>query len=310
VIFTFFFIGIAQCSHHEEKLEKFFQSSNSTHTNNWAVLVCTSRFWFNYRHIANTLSIYRTVKRLGLPDSQILLLLADDMACNPRNPFPGEIFNNQNHQLNVYGENIEVDYRGYEVSVKNFLRILTGRHEESVPRSKRLLSDEHSNVLIYLTGHGGDEFLKFQDHEEVTSMDLADAFHQMEQQRRFNEILFIIETCQANTLFSRFYTRNILALGCSELGENSYAHHHDPDVGIPIIDRFTYSTLEFFEEMITSDSLKTIDDWFTSLSPRALRSTPGIREDLFDKPSNQVPLTDFFSSVTKTEITKHSYPLN
>ena len=33
------------------------------HTNNWAVLVCASRYWFNYRHIANTLSLYRTVKR-------------------------------------------------------------------------------------------------------------------------------------------------------------------------------------------------------------------------------------------------------
>lgn len=38
------------------------------HTNNWAVIVDTSRFWFNYRHAANVLSIYRSVKRLGIPD--------------------------------------------------------------------------------------------------------------------------------------------------------------------------------------------------------------------------------------------------
>ena len=54
------------------------------HTSNWAVLVSTSRFWFNYRHLANVLSLYRTVKRLGIPDSQIILMLPDDMACNPR----------------------------------------------------------------------------------------------------------------------------------------------------------------------------------------------------------------------------------
>jgi glycosylphosphatidylinositol transamidase (GPIT) subunit GPI8 len=40
--------------------------------------VCTSRFWFNYRHIANTLSIYRTVKRLGIPDSNIILVCPAD----------------------------------------------------------------------------------------------------------------------------------------------------------------------------------------------------------------------------------------
>ena len=46
----------------------------SSHTNNWAVLVDTSRFWFNYRHVANVLSVYRSVKRLGIPDSQVALL--------------------------------------------------------------------------------------------------------------------------------------------------------------------------------------------------------------------------------------------
>jgi glycosylphosphatidylinositol transamidase (GPIT) subunit GPI8 len=42
--------------------------TESNHTNNWAVIVDTSRFWFNYRHAANVLSIYRSVKRLGIPD--------------------------------------------------------------------------------------------------------------------------------------------------------------------------------------------------------------------------------------------------
>jgi phosphatidylinositol glycan class K len=31
------------------------------------------------------------------------------------------------------------------------------------------MTDERSNVLIYMTGHGGDEFLKFQDFEEICS---------------------------------------------------------------------------------------------------------------------------------------------
>jgi len=35
--------------------------SRSDHTNNWAVLVDTSRFWYNYRHASNTLTIYRHV---------------------------------------------------------------------------------------------------------------------------------------------------------------------------------------------------------------------------------------------------------
>jgi glycosylphosphatidylinositol transamidase (GPIT) subunit GPI8 len=57
---------------------------------------------------------------------------------------------------------LQVDYRGYEVTVENFIRVLTGRLPPSTPRSKRLLSDNRSNILVYMTGHGGDGFLKFQ----------------------------------------------------------------------------------------------------------------------------------------------------
>lgn len=32
-----------------------------------------------------------------------------------------------------------------------------------------MTSDAGSNILIYLTGHGGDEFLKFQSQEDIMS---------------------------------------------------------------------------------------------------------------------------------------------
>ena len=33
----------------------------------------------------------------------------------------------------------------------------------------------------------------------------------------------MIDTCQANTMYTKFYSPNILATGSSELGENSYS---------------------------------------------------------------------------------------
>jgi phosphatidylinositol glycan class K len=102
-------------------------STASTHTNNWAVLVCSSRYWFNYRHMANTLAMYRTIKRLGMPDSNIILMLADDVACNARNTFPATVFGNRDRRKDLYGQGVEVDYRGYEVTVESFLRLLTGK---------------------------------------------------------------------------------------------------------------------------------------------------------------------------------------
>ena len=66
-------------------------------------------------------------RRLGIPDSNILLMLADDIACNPRNPHPTFVFNNADQQTNLYDDTVEVDYRGYEVTAGSFLDVLHGR---------------------------------------------------------------------------------------------------------------------------------------------------------------------------------------
>uniref|UniRef100_A0A3B4F4L5 GPI-anchor transamidase n=1 Tax=Pundamilia nyererei TaxID=303518 RepID=A0A3B4F4L5_9CICH len=278
------------------------QFFSSGHTNNWAVLVCTSRFWFNYRHVANTLSVYRSVKRLGIPDSHIVLMLADDMACNHRNPKPATVFSHKNMELNVYGDDVEVDYRGYEVTVENFLRVLTGRLPPSTPRSKRLLSDDRSNILIYLTGHGGNGFLKFQDSEEISNVELADAFEQMWQKRRYNELLFIIDTCQGASMYERFYSPNIMALASSQVGEDSLSHQPDLAIGVHLMDRYTFYMLEFLED-IHPASKTNMNDLFKVCPKSQCVSTPGHRTDLFLRDPGSVLITDFFGSVRKVELT-------
>uniref|UniRef100_A0ABI7Y795 GPI-anchor transamidase n=1 Tax=Felis catus TaxID=9685 RepID=A0ABI7Y795_FELCA len=297
--------GSLAASQIEDQTEQFFRSG---HTNNWAVLVCTSRFWFNYRHVANTLSVYRSVKRLGIPDSHIVLMLADDMACNPRNPKPATVFSHKNMELNVYGDDVEVDYRSYEVTVENFLRVLTGRIPPSTPRSKRLLSDDRSNILIYMTGHGGNGFLKFQDSEEITNIELADAFEQMWQKRRYNELLFIIDTCQGASMYERFYSPNIMALASSQVGEDSLSHQPDPAIGVHLMDRYTFYVLEFLEE-INPASQTNMNDLFQVCPKSLCVSTPGHRTDLFQRDPKNVLITDFFGSVRKVEITTETIRL-
>ena len=246
--------------------------------------------------MANVLSMYRTVKRLGIPDSQIILMLSDDVACNSRNLFPGSVFNNQDRAIDLYGESVEVDYRGYDVTVENFIRLLTDRWSEDQPKSKRLLTDESSNIFIYMTGHGGDDFLKFQDAEEIASEDIADAFAQMHEKKRYNEIFFMIDTCQANTMYSKFYAPNVLAVGSSELDESSYSHHSDVEIGVAVIDRFTYYSLEFLEQ-IEKNSTLTLNDLFESYTFDKVHSHVGVRTDLYYRNPKDVLITDFFANV-------------
>ncbi|VDP20343.1 unnamed protein product [Soboliphyme baturini] len=293
-----------------QSLDSFFENG---HTNNWVVLVCTSRYWFNYRHVANVLSLYHSVKRLGIPDSQIILMIADDMPCNPRNPRPGTVYNNAQEHINLYGEDVEVDYRGYEVTVENFIRVLTGRVPYESSRSKRLLSDHTSNILIYMTGlylrictppflywsdvgHGGEGFLKFQDSEEITDVDLADAIAQMWSKNRYHELFLVVDTCQAASMYFKIYSPNVLAVGSSLVGEDSLSHHVDRAIGVYIIDRYTYFVLEFLEK-VQPNSNRSLQEFLDACPPYKCLSTVGVRYDLYPRDPRHVHVTEFFGSV-------------
>lgn len=184
---------------------------------------------------------------------------AMDPACDTRNPFPGSLYNTleMDTALNQLKDvpwnksrkqdrSVEVDYRGDEVSVDSFLRLLTGRHYPGTPASKILQSGNDSNVLIFLTGHGGDGFFKFRDKEELSAEDIGMAFEEMELKGKYKEILFIIDTCQASTLANKMSAPRVITIGSSGLGENSYAYLTMPELGLSVIDRFTYSVSEFF----------------------------------------------------------------
>jgi phosphatidylinositol glycan class K len=233
--------------------------STSTHNNNWAVILSTSKYFFNYRHNSNALTIYKMVKELGIPDSQIILMLPDDVACSPRNPVPATVFNHQDHARNLYdADNIEVDYRGEEVSPSSFLGILTGRHAPDTPLSKRLMSDDKSNVFVYMSGHGGDGFIKFRDAEVLSAEDVADALRSMAIQRRYNELFFMLDTCQAGTLLETIDAPRVATIAASARGENSYSYGSDSTVGTSLVDKFTHLTMRYYGETGAQTSMKDL----------------------------------------------------
>ena len=63
---------------------------------------------------------------------------------------------------------------------------------------------------------------------------------------RYNELLFVVDTCQGATLTKQFYTPNIVAIGSSRYGENSYSHGVDKEIGLSLMDRFSFYSMEFF----------------------------------------------------------------
>lgn len=153
-----------------------------------------------------------------------------------------------------------------------------------------------------MTGHGGDEFLKFQDYEEISAVDIADAIEQMWQKKRYHELFFMVDTCQANTLYTKIYSPNVLATGSSGKGQNSYSHGADFDLGVAMIDRFTNFVLEWMEGK-DKTSEATMKDLFESYDRREIESDPGVRTDLYGRDVGEVKVTDFFGGVSQVDLT-------
>lgn len=73
----------------------------------------------------------------GIPDSNIIVMLGDEMACSPRNPYPATIWNDAEHSLNLYDSTVEV--RKTCSSLHALQRSGLGQHrEQGLPSSPRV----------------------------------------------------------------------------------------------------------------------------------------------------------------------------
>ena len=105
------------------------------------------------------------------------------------------------------------------------------------------------------------------------TQDITDAFQQMHRIGRYNEILLVADTCQAFTLnptdskvLSDVTTiPNVMTVASSLQGQNSYAHHSDPEIGQSVVDRFSYNFVETIKNLAMRQPDSQVD------MPSALR---------------------------------------
>jgi len=266
----------------------------------------------------------------GFSDDNIVLMLADDIPYNARNPFKNTIYGSYaqgGKGDNLFqvdddkkGGGVEVDYRGTDVTIDAFRRALLGRHLPGESSSRKLdILSPNTNLLIFMTGHGGDQFFKFQDGEEITTHDLQSLFYHMKKLSRFQEALVIMDTCQAFSMADGIDIENVRVVGSSLKGENSYSHHNDAEIGLSVIDRFTHNFMEYLDKRkrqwdakrasLSSkqkkretkyhqnvlDTISIKEAVVDSMSRSNLGSNVGLKDNNCIRSSKDVPLSDFFA---------------
>jgi phosphatidylinositol glycan class K len=240
----------------------------------------------------NALAIYNYLIQVGgFSDDNIVLMVADEIPANPRNPHKNKMYWSSSDV--VWSNTTRLDYRGDDVTVDALRRVLMGKGS----RKRVLKTDKESNIFVYWTGHGGDQFFKFQDVQEITATDIATLFQEME----YKEILFLADTCQAFTLGDAIRAPDITVIGSSLRGENSYAHHADPDLGLSVIERYTHLLMQILRNKRDVSQYSLQEILVDPFEYKQQRAHVGVKQGA--RSLHEIPMSDFFVNVASK--TKH-----
>jgi legumain len=199
----------------------------------WAVLLAGSRSYGNYRHQSDTCHAYKIVNKFGIPDSNVIVMQYDDIAKDPSNPFPGQVFNKPTPAgtpgVDVYA-GCKKDYTGAAVTPDMFVAVMTGDASKTGGRPV-LKSGPTDRVFIFFTDHGGTGIIAFPDGSLMSSTVLIGAINQMYTQKMYSHLVFYMEACESGSMFEGLIKPNInvYVTTASNAVESSWGTYCPPD---------------------------------------------------------------------------------
>ena len=207
---------------------------------NYAVLVAASEGWQNYRHQADVLGMYHYLKGMGYDDDHIILIMADDIAHNERNPLQGVIRRELDGE-NLY-EDVHIDYQLGDLTLNDLKQILTGEPSEAYPVT--LGSSANDNVLFFWSGHGTQQGWKWKETENLN----ADFARPMFSAMKFRKMFAIIETCYSGGVAQDCTgIPGLLMMTAANPYETSKADAFDNELQVYLSNTFTSSILSQLE---------------------------------------------------------------
>lgn len=194
---------------------------------NWAVLVAGSNQYYNYRHQADICNSFQMLRKQGIPESNIIVMMYDDIATNSQNPNKGSIVNCYGCP-NVY-PGVPKDYTGDTVTAENFLKILRGEDMKGIGSGKTLKSGPNDNIFVFYSDHGGPGIIAMPVGPFVYAKDLMSTFQHMKEKKMYKKMVFYLEACESGSMFNNLLPAdwNIYAATASNPFQSSYACDYD-----------------------------------------------------------------------------------
>ncbi|OAG29664.1 phosphatidylinositol glycan, class K [Nematocida displodere] len=243
---------------------------------NKAILINCSWQYENYRHFSNVRALQSILQGHGYAAEDIAVFMKQDLLADKRNTM----------EKLCIGDSLLEEGKDYtpkrrSSSYFDILNLISG--DDPV----MLGADGTTNLLIYLTGHGGDGFIKYCNRKYYYTDDLTDALIRLQAVRPLNKVFFISDTCQADTLIdaSRL-PPNVSVLSTSLKGESSHSANFNNDLNIYPIDLFAMSMYKLAQKgsnLLLSDLPKVLPP-STLLSTLSLHGPDAHLNDFLHSP--------------------------
>ena len=248
----------------------------------WAVVVSPSTTWNNYRHQADAFAIYQLLRHHGYDDDHIVLIVEDNLANDPQNPKPGEIYIDRSAQPNPddplmntnIRKNAVVDYHFSDlISPDDLGDILLGRASDRLPHVIR--PTETDNVLLFWSGHGGEGEGPLWGNEDSRQAFGTGRIRSIVEQMQFRRMLLAVEACYSG-LWGEAVTGipDVLVLTAANAYETSKADVYDAEYRTFLSNAFART----FRAIISREPAVNLRDLYGSLA----RATSGSHVSLYN----------------------------
>lgn len=243
---------------------------------NFAIILNNSKYYYNYRMATNVSAIYNSLKKLGYT-SQNMLLLSNQATFNHPANFPANTqrLHDDNIKQNLITENFQIDSFYDDVTLKKHTMAFSGRYEQFDTLNKRMDLEGVDNLLIYLTGHGGDLYMKVLYLEIMFARHFSDFFEELFAGGKIKKALVLSDTCSASTLFNTTSGDDVNAVlfGSSEWDDYALSTGFDSYIGQPLKDRFSFAFVKLLDEIFKKDRKLSFEDFIAEFPKKKIESS-------------------------------------
>ena len=167
--------------------------------------------------------------------------LAEYHACNSRNPYPGEVKLSINDKvITNCQENINLAYKEEDFTNYQFLDIFRGRKMSLFNNFRQLNTNKNSKILVIITSHGGEGFIKVRNTMVILSDELHRTLNEMYIKEKYKEMIFVLDTCEGFSLFDNVKVPNVYFVSSSSYNQKAHSYSFDHVILGPTVDKFHY----------------------------------------------------------------------